>query len=158
MSIEDNLYFGQNYDSANTDPINFLETRFHDLSPFSAHEVKIDGLVYKTVEHAYQALRVMPEARQEIMSARCPMDAWRLGQVCKDEGKLLPNFDKLALMEIIFRAKLAQHPDISKVLKMSNGRELLKVHDSDYFWGTGTDGTGENQMGKLWMKLREEIV
>lgn len=56
-------------------------------------------------------------------------------------------------MEVIFRAKLVQHPDIATVLQMSGTRELLKVYDVDYFWGTGADGTGENQVGKLWMKL-----
>jgi predicted NAD-dependent protein-ADP-ribosyltransferase YbiA (DUF1768 family) len=34
---------------------------------------------------------------------------------------------------------------------------LLKVYDTDYDWGTGTDGTGQNNMGKLWMKLRDEL-
>ena len=69
----------------------------------------------------------MPEARFEIMNARSPMDAWRAGQLCKEAGKLLPNFDKLTLMEIIFRAKLAQHTDIAKVLKMSGERELYHL-------------------------------
>lgn len=114
--------------------------------------------MYKTAEHAYQALRVVPGAQTEIRKARSPLEAWRIGQRCKEEGKLVPNFDKLALMEVIFRAKLAQHPDIAKVLQMSGTRELLKVYDVDYFWGTGADGTGENQMGKLWMKLRAEIL
>ena len=145
------------FDPSDTSSLNFLETRFHDLSPFSAHEIEVDGVIYKTAEHAYQALRAVPEARFEIMNARSPMDAWRAGQLCKVAGKLLPNFDKLTLMEIIFRAKLAQHTDIAKVLKMSGERELLKVYDVDYYWGTGADGLGENQMGKLWMKLRAEL-
>ena len=33
--------------------INFVEDSWHYLSPFSAHEVEIDGKVYKTAEHAY---------------------------------------------------------------------------------------------------------
>lgn len=157
MNTHTDLFLGVYFDPTDTGAINFLETRFHDLSPFSAHEVDIDGVTYKTAEHAYQALRVVPEARAEVMAAKSPLEAWRVGQRCKEEGRLVADFDKLALMEIIFRAKLAQHPDIALVLKMSGKRELLKVYDTDYFWGTGADGTGENQMGKLWMKLREEI-
>lgn len=158
MSDNNNLYFGLNFDPESTEPINFLENRLHDLSPFSAHEVCIDGVVYKTAEHAYQALRVIPEARQEIINAGSPMDAWRLGQKCKEEGRLVLNFDKLALMEKIFRAKLIQHRDIADVLKVTGERELLKVYDADDYWGTGANGTGENQMGKLWMKLRTELI
>ncbi len=61
-------------------------------------------------------------------------------------------------MEELFRAKLAQHPDISLILIESGDSELLKVYETDYYWGTGKDGTGENRMGKLWMKLRAELV
>ena len=151
------LFFGVGYDPYSKEPINFIETRFHDLSPFSAHEVDIDGVIYKTAEHAYHALRVVPEARAMIMNARSPHDAWRRAQTCKERDQMLPGYDKYALMEKIFRAKLAQHEDVRAVLLESGDRELLKVFDTDYDWGTGADGSGQNNMGKLWMKLRGEI-
>lgn len=157
MSNTDHLFLGIDFDSGSSEPVNFIETRFHDLSPFSAHEIEIDEVVYKTAEHAYQALRVVPEARDVIMATRSPMDAWREGQKCKTTGQLLADFDKYLLMEKIFRAKLEQHEDIRAVLKITGERELLKVYDTDYYWGTGADGTGENKMGKLWMKLRSEL-
>ncbi len=158
MNAKDDLYFGLDFDQESTEPINFLETRFHDLSPFSAHEIELDGVTYKTAEHAYQALRVVEEVRSEIIAAKSPLAAWRIGQRCKEKGKLLLDFDKLALMERIFRAKLAQHSEIEQILRVTKDRELRKVFDVDYFWGTGADGSGENQMGKLWMKLRSEIL
>jgi hypothetical protein len=60
-------------------------------------------------------------------------------------------------MEQIFRAKVAQHPDIKEILLESEDRELLKEYPTDYYWGTGADGSGQNRMGKLWMKLRDEL-
>lgn len=38
-------------------------------------------------------------------------------------------------------------------------KNYLIVEDSpkDSFWGCGTNRDGENQLGKLWMKLREEL-
>jgi predicted NAD-dependent protein-ADP-ribosyltransferase YbiA (DUF1768 family) len=60
-------------------------------------------------------------------------------------------------MELIFRAKLEQHADIKNILTESEDRELLKVYATDYYWGTGADGSGQNKMGKLWMKLRDEL-
>jgi ribA/ribD-fused uncharacterized protein len=157
MSNTDHLFFGIDFDPNSKDPINFLETRLTDLAPFSAHEVEIDSVVYKTAEHAYQALRVRLSAREAVQNTRSPMDAWRVGQHCKERGEIVPDFDKDALMEKIFRAKLAQHQDVREVLLATGDRELLKVYDTDYYWGTGADGTGENKMGKLWMKLREEL-
>lgn len=158
MADTDRLYFGLDYDENSAEPINFLETRWQDLSPFSAHEVEIDDVVYKTAEHAYQALRTVPEARERVVSARSPLDAWRQGQLSKERNELVADFDKDALMELVFRAKLAQHGDVRRVLFASGNRELLKVYDKDYYWGTGADGSGDNKMGKLWMKLREELI
>ncbi len=142
------------------EPINFIETRFHYLSPFSAHRIEIWGEVFPTAEHAYQASRIIPGPERELIkSAASPKDAWREGQkYYKDlPGYAVPNFDKAAVMEEIFRAKLAQHPEIAEILKESGERELLKVWPTDFYWGTGHDNSGQNVMGKLWMKLRAEL-
>lgn len=130
-----------------------------DLSPFSAHRIRIWGEVFPTLEHAYQASRIKPgPERDAIKSASSPMDAWREGQKHKNNPDLqVSNFDKDAVVEELFRAKLSQHPDISAVLKESGDKELLKVYDTDYYWGTGADGSGENRMGKIWMKIRDEL-
>jgi hypothetical protein len=133
------------------EPINFVESRWQYLSPFSAHEVNLDGVVYKTAEHAYQALRMKPQAREVISNTTSPLAAWRLAQEHKTSGLIDVTVDKDELMEQIFRAKVAQHPDIKAILLESEARELLKVYDTDHYWGTGADGSGQNRMGKLWM-------
>ena len=160
MGNTDHLFFGVGYDPDSSAPINFLETRFHDLSPFSAHRIEIWGETFPTVEHAYQASRIKPGLeRKAIKTAASPMDAWREGQKHKNNPALaVEDFDKDAVVEELFRTKLAQHPDVAAVLKETGGRELLKVYDTDYYWGTGADGSGENRMGKIWMRLREELV
>lgn len=157
MITKRGLYLGSDYDQDKKIPINFVENGWHYLSPFSAHEVEIDGTVYKTAEHAYQTLRMIPEVRQKIMETKSPKDAWREGQASKERNELDPSHDKDSLMEKIFRAKLEQHQDIRDILLESGDAELLKVYPTDYYWGTGADGSGENKMGKLWMKLRSEL-
>ena len=139
------------------EPINFVETRWTYLSPFSAHEVLVRGVVYKTAEHAYQSLRMLDSARAEIAASTSPLEAWRRAQAAKEQELLDESVDKLSLMEEIFRAKLQQHTDVRDVLLETDDALLLKVYDTDYYWGTGADGSGENQMGKLWMKLRSEL-
>ena len=141
-----------------TEPINFMEQAFHYLSPFSAHRIELWGEVFQTAEHAYQASRIVPgPERDTIKNAPSPMDAWREGQKYKNSPELaVPNFDKAAVMEEIFRAKLAQHQDIADILRLSGTRGLHKVWD-DAYWGTGKDGSGQNVMGKIWMKLRDEL-
>lgn len=140
-------------------PIDFAGERFVYLSPFSAHRIEIWGEVFPTVEHAYQASRILPgPEREAIKNAPSPLDAWAEGQKYKNNPALqVPRFDKDAVMEELFRAKLAQHPDIALVLKESGERPLLKISDFDRYWGISKEGEGENRMGKIWMKLRSEI-
>lgn len=160
MVTEDNLFFGQDFNPEDESPINFVENRFMDLSPFSAHRIEIWGEVFATFEHAYQAARLKEgKERDAVKNAKSPLDAWREGQKYKNNKELLvENYNKDAIVEELFRAKLSQHPDIAKVLKASGSRTLLKVYPTDYYWGTGEDGSGENRMGKLWMKIRDELV
>ena len=46
-----------------------------------------------------------------------------------------------------------------KIKKKSKIQNYLIVEDSpkDSFWGWGPNRDGKNQLGKLWMKLREEL-
>lgn len=157
MKQDNGLFLGIEFDLDSPEPINFIETRLNDLSPFSAHEVLFDGVVYKTAEHAYQALRVKPEYRLPIVNARCPMDAWREGQNAKLMGYQIESCDKDQLMEQIFKAKLEQHSDVRQVLLVTGNRSLIKVYPTDWYWGTGSDGSGQNKMGELWMRLRSEL-
>ncbi len=142
-----------------SEPINFVESIFAYLSPFSAHRIEIWGDTFPTVEHAYQAARLKPgPEREEIKSAGSPKEAWRLAQTFKGRPEIqAENFNKDAVMEELFRAKLAQHHDIAEILKSSRGHELQKVITTDSYWGTGADGKGENKMGKIWMKIRDEL-
>ncbi len=155
MTNIDNLYYDFQY--KNPEGVSFIENAYHYLSPFSAHEVELDGVVYKTAEHAYQALRMLPEVQEEVRITTSPMDSWRKAQELKRADKLDPNVNKYELMETIFRAKLEQHEDIKKVLLASGDKPLLKIYDTDYYWGTGADGSGENNMGKIWMDLRKGL-
>ena len=141
-----------------SESINFIENEWHYLSPFSAHRIEIWGEVFATAEHAYQASRILPgPQRDAVKNAPSPMDAWREGQKYKNDPVLqVPNFDKYLTMVEIFRAKRDQHPDIARILRESGDHELLKVWPTDYYWGTGKDLSGENQMGKIWMMLRAE--
>ena len=148
------LYLG--FDTSSTEPLNFLEGRIYDLSPFAALEIEISGIRYKTAEHAYQALRVPQEFRKNITDTNSPLEAWREGQKCKEAGRVLA-VNKDEIMEQVFRAKLNQHPYLTEILLATGNRKLIKVIPTDLYWGVDEKGEGENRMGRLWMKLRSEL-
>lgn len=127
------------------------------LSPFSGHTLEYKGVLYTTLEHAYHCQRYTnPNIIEEIKSARSAFLAWETSQ--KYKSFQIPDFDnlKISVMENLFRAKLDHHKDIRQALEESKEMTIVK-HLRDAFWGDGLDGSGRNEMGKIWMKLRAEL-
>lgn len=141
-------------------PVNIAGDLFSYLSPFSAHQIEIWGEKFATIEHAYQCAKLKPSLeRESIKNSKSPLQAWLLAQEYKknpDIQENLPRKELLNLVEELFRAKYNQHEEIREILEMTKGRGILKVFGTDNFWGTGEDGKGENWMGRIWIKIRDE--
>ena len=67
--------------------------------------------------------------------------------------------EKVAVMMSVVREKFRQHPDLAAML-LATGNELLVERNSwgDRFWGTDVDGEGENMLGKILMRVRDELL
>jgi len=131
------------------------------FSPWSAHMVEFKGVVYPTGEHAYHCQRYTDAAiSEEVRRARSPFLAWEVSQKYKAQQMRDFNETKVQVMEDICRAKLAQHEDVQKMLRESGQLPILKHITTgpvaDGFWDDGADGSGRNELGKIWMRLREE--
>lgn len=140
-----------------TDRIYPLDQYERFLAAFSAHAIEYNGKIYPTVEHAYHASRYTDEAlKEEIRSAKSPYVAWAISQ--KYKPTQIPDFDakKSAMMEELCRLKLNQHEDVREGL-IASGNDVIVKNYPDPYWGIGKDGTGKNQMGFIWMKLRAEL-
>lgn len=127
------------------------------LSPFSGHMLEYHGVLYTTTEHAYHCQRYTdPAVIEEIKKARSAFLAWKTSQNYKSSQ--IADFDekKIGIMEELFREKVRQHADVKEALIQSDDLLIVK-HLQDPFWGDALDGSGQNEMGKLWMKLREEL-
>ena len=54
-----------------------LEIFYIYFSPYTAHAIELDGVLYPTVEHAYQCQRYADQKIiEEIRSATSPVKAW----------------------------------------------------------------------------------
>lgn len=133
------------------------------FSNFSAHAVEYKGIVYPTVEHAYQCIRYADaRIREEIINARSPEKAWEISQ--KHKSMQLRDFKerKLEVMQKLLRMKMEQHENIKKALRDSGELEIIKHvftgPPGDGFWDDGADGKGENHVGRIWMELRGELL
>ncbi len=141
--------------STDDNKIKFYEGPFYLLSNFSAHKVVFEGEEYMTSEHAYQVSKFSDiEIRKKIKEAPSAFLAREYGG--SKNGRKEP-FDKVSVMEKVMKAKLEQHDDVKRMLIKTADKIIEKNHPEDYFWGTGENGSGENMMGKIWMKIRKEI-
>jgi N-glycosidase YbiA len=126
------------------------------LSNFYLAEVKYGNYRYSSVEHAYQAAKaVNAKDMVAIANAATPGQAKKLGRTVER----LPNFDaiKLAVMEDCLRYKF-QSPYLRYLLVSTAPHELVEGNWwGDTFWGV-CRGVGENHLGKLLMKIRDEMV
>jgi ribA/ribD-fused uncharacterized protein len=138
-------------------PITFYTPDFYIFNNFSAHAVEFRGKLYPTAEHAYQAAKCTdPQGKEEILSARSPLLAKELANE-RYRAVRDPDWDgkKLAVVEEILRAKLAQHAEAQDALRRSGVEAIVEDSPTDYFWGSGADGSGQNMLGKIWMKIRD---
>lgn len=140
--------------------VGFYEREFYVFSNFSSFQVDWRGRHWPTSEHAYQAARFMGIAEdmvEAIASANSAHDAWELAG--KNKERQLPNWNEIKVdtMLDICRHKLQQNSYVEKKLRLTENEYLVEDSPVDSFWGWGEDHNGRNELGKVWMKLREEL-
>lgn len=138
--------------------INFWRTtdEYGCLSNFSKHAINVDGVVYDTVEHYYQAMKSDdPTVQEYVRTASTPKESKkRAYEKPAKEGWDTLKFD---VMRKALRCKVSQHNDVAKKLMKTYPQELAEASPYDCIWGTGKDGKGQNCLGKMWMEIRDEI-
>ena len=156
------------YETHGTDTqerVGFYERDFYVLSNFSAFQIDQYGLIFMTSEHLYHwnrfrlaGTKLADKIAEMILRARSAHDAYTLAQEYKRHQ--VPNWDeiKLKVMEDILRTKVTQHEYVKKKLLATGTRELVEDSWRDNYWGSGPEGDGENHLGKLWMKIRDNLV
>lgn len=55
------------------------------------------------------------------------------------------------------REKVEQNPYVKKKLLETKNYIIVEDSPKDDYWGWGENREGDNHLGKLWMKIRDEI-
>ena len=114
-----------------------------------------DYITYPTVEHYFQAMKTLDKGeRFNVAIQATPGKAKRLGR----RLDLRPDWEfiKDSIMEKALRIKFS-NPELRKAL-LNTGDEYLEEGNTwgDQYWGV-CNGVGKNTLGKLLMKIRQEI-
>ncbi len=135
--------------------INRFEGDYCFLSNFWPVEVQLDGEVYPTVEHAYQAAKTLDKiGRDMIRHAVRPRYAKRLGRVVplRDGWEDI----KLEVMRTLVWQKF-ENPELREKLLATGGQPLIEGNTwGDTFWGV-CNGVGENHLGLILMNIRDRV-
>lgn len=140
--------------------IDSFRGKHYFLSNFYPSPLCIGGIIYPTVEHAFQALKIPanhPNAsqyRQWIAHAKSPMEAKQRGQgvPLRSDWESV----KIQLMYEVLKVKFAL-TKYSKRLLATGDEELAEGNNwGDTFWGT-CNGVGRNELGKALMRVRADL-
>ena len=126
------------------------------MSNFYRSTFKIYGRTWTTVEHAYQAQKCVDDNEyNSIHEAKTPRIARNLGQ----EVKMRKDWDsvKRSVMKECCMAKFTQDETLKRELLDTGDQELIEDSPVDWYWGCGSDGKGQNMLGKVLMEIREEL-
>lgn len=134
------------------------------LSPYAEFPIsmEVDGKSYDfpTVEHYYQAMKFYADDERfhTVKNLKNPDDARLITKTPEYKTGRRSDFDinKFAIMEKGLRAKFLQNPQAAEMLKNTGDAVLIKSCTVCYKCGFG-EGSGENRMGKILMKIREEL-
>jgi N-glycosidase YbiA len=128
------------------------------FSNFAAYPVELDGKVWPTSEHYFQAQKFAgTEFEEEIRRVKSPMIAARMG---RDRSKPLRADWERVKDEVMRRAVLAkftQHEGLREILLSTEGAALVEHTRNDSYWGDGGDGRGRNMLGRILVSVREEL-
>ena len=131
------------------------------LSNFTYFEKPLigEGLSFPSNEHFYVAMKTKDKSIRHQVAEHPSKGLKKFGNSfpLRDDWEDI----KLSVMEYGLRWKFSKNnPNLRKKLIATEGVDLIEYNYwRDVFWGVSLQsGEGENHLGKLLMKIREEII
>ena len=139
--------------------IGFYPREFYPLDNFSSFKVEVDGYLYSSLEEAYQSMLFLPDYPEISNLIKNSHSAHEAQKIMIENNKKVKYNDeeRIIIMERLLRLKLEQNPYVRKKLLQTGDYMIVEDSPKDSFWGWGPNRNGRNQLGRLWMKLRDEI-
>lgn len=131
------------------------------LSNFAQFGFELDGYMWFTNEHFYQAYKFTPGGAKfmAIKDAATAAKAKKLGNSkAGEEIRLDWDTKRLDVMRRGLRAKFTQNSELRDRLISTGATPIVESSPVDAFWGLGKDGSGSNALGVLLMELREHFL
>ena len=135
-----------------------VNERYGEFSNFAPYPVKLNGKEWPTSEHYFQAQKFAgTEYEEEIRLIEFPMVAARMGRT--RSLPLREDWEQVKddVMYEVVKAKFTQHLNLRSLLLSTDDAKLIEHTKNDNYWADGGDGSGKNMLGKILMRVREEL-
>ena len=131
------------------------------LDNFSAFGLVMDNEYFQTSEHAFQYLKFVDssyEIAKKIKNSYSPNEARKIAHENKKYKSSNWSDVKYKNMEKVLRLKVEQNSVVMKKLLATKDYIIAEYcTDEDTEWGLDNNNHGENHLGRIWMKIREEL-
>ncbi len=136
-----------------------------NMSPYPIH---FDDKIWRTSEALFQSLRFNDEdIKEAIRAEKSPMGAKFVMKANAEHMIIEPRSAKdLRNMRMCINLKLIQHSSLIPLLLATGKSTIIEdvtrrgPSESNLFWGAmlvDDKWVGENNLGKVWMEIREEF-
>ncbi|MBA3602117.1 MAG: NADAR family protein [Parachlamydiaceae bacterium] len=122
------------------------------------------GNNFKTSEHAFQFEKFNYGSQQaqqvglQILSAQTPREAFDIAQKNAHLIRINWQEEKDSVMYEIVKSKFSQSSrHLRNVILKTDNAILVEASPLDSYWGYGVNGQGENKLGRILMRVREEM-
>lgn len=132
------------------------------LSNFFPVEIEFDGVVYPSVEHAYQAAKTLNLLERDVIkNAKSPGKAKRLGATVT----LRTDFQQVKFNNMLMFLRQKFSNELLRWYLLATGDELLVEGNNwhDNYWGNCicskcSDKEGQNHLGQMLMMIRFNLL
>jgi ribA/ribD-fused uncharacterized protein len=139
-----------------------IQNPFYEFTNFYEAPITVDGKVWPTSEHYFQAqkfkdpliqevIRKTPTARGVFILANSATGTYK-NAIRPDWSSVSDDSMFRALM-----AKFTQYPYLRDLLLGTGDALLIEASLDDTYWGIGKDGSGKNRLGYWLMKVRDTL-
>ena len=134
-----------------------FQGKYRWLSNFAPINIRLGNLNYASVEHAYMSMKSADiEWKKKCASTSSPGQIKRLSKtitLCEDWDSI-----RLSVMESLVRIKFNDPDYKAKLLATGNQNIQEGNYWNDKFFGISLKtGDGENHLGRIIMKIRDEL-
>lgn len=147
--------FNNDIENTEKDKITRFRGKYLFLSSTYICPIEYNGIKYNNSEVAFQSMKFDEIGMRKQVAKLSAKEAREISKkypLKKEWHKI-----KEAIMYDITLCKFKQNKELARLLIDTDTKELIQENDwNDTVWGT-VNGIGENKLGKILMRVREEI-